>query len=51
MSEAGTHLDRRLVGRDLDDLPHEWDTRYELIHGVLYMSRRPSTTTSMSSPA
>jgi Uma2 family endonuclease len=42
MGEAVTSLDRRLVARDLDELPHEWDTRYELIHGVLYMSRRPS---------
>jgi Uma2 family endonuclease len=23
-------------------LPHEWDTRYELIGGVLHVSRRPS---------
>lgn len=37
-----TRLDRRLRARDLDDLPHEWDTRYELIAGVLHMSTRPS---------
>ena len=39
---AVTRLARRLRARDLDDLPHEWDTPYELIAGVLYMSRRPS---------
>lgn len=37
-----TRLDRRLTAKDLDGLPHEWDTRYELIDGVLFMSRRPS---------
>lgn len=37
-----TRLHRRLRARDLDDLPHEWDTLYELIGGVLYWSRRPS---------
>lgn len=37
-----TRLDRRLTAKDLDGLPHEWDTRYELIEGVLFMSRRPS---------
>lgn len=37
-----TRLDRRLTARDLDDLPHEWDTVYELIGGVLYMAKRPS---------
>jgi Uma2 family endonuclease len=36
-------LDRRLRACDLDSLPHEWDTRYELVGGVLSMSRRPST--------
>lgn len=39
--DASTRLDRRLRARDLDDLPHEWDTRYELIGGTLFMSRRP----------
>lgn len=39
---ALTRLDRRLTARDLDGLPHEWDTRYELIRGVLFMSRKPS---------
>jgi Uma2 family endonuclease len=42
MARAATRLDRTLVARDLDTLPHEWDTRYELIEGVLFMSRRPS---------
>ena len=42
MAPAATRLDRSLVARDLDALPHEWDTRYELIEGVLFMSRRPS---------
>src|SRR3989442_9700779 len=42
MDVTATRLDRRLRARDLDDLPHEWDTRYELIGGVLHMSRRPS---------
>lgn len=42
MAHAATRLDRCLVARDLDDLPHEWDTRYELVEGVLHMSRRPS---------
>ena len=42
MDATATRLDRRLRARDLDDLPHEWDTRYELIGGVLHMSRRPS---------
>jgi Uma2 family endonuclease len=42
MDAAVTRLDRRLRARDLDDLPHEWDTRYELIAGVLHLSRRPS---------
>jgi Uma2 family endonuclease len=42
MDTAVTRLDRRLRACDLDDLPHEWDTRYELIAGVLHMSRRPS---------
>ena len=37
-----TTLPRRLQARDLDALPHEWDTQYELVGGVLYMSRRPS---------
>jgi Uma2 family endonuclease len=37
-----TTLATRLRARDLDSLPHEWDTQYELIEGVLYMSRRPS---------
>ncbi|MBI2218939.1 MAG: Uma2 family endonuclease [Candidatus Rokubacteria bacterium] len=37
-----TRLDRRLRARDLDNLPHEWDTQYELIAGVLHMARRPS---------
>jgi hypothetical protein len=37
-----TRLDRRLTARDLDGLSHEWDTRYELIGGVLFLSRRPS---------
>ena len=39
---ALTRLDRRLTAGDLDQLPHEWDTRYELIRGVLFMSRKPS---------
>ena len=42
MDATATRLDRRLRAGDLDDLPHEWDTRYELIAGVLSMSRRPS---------
>jgi Uma2 family endonuclease len=42
MDATATRLDRRLRARDLDALPHEWDTRYELIGGVLHMSRRPS---------
>ena len=42
MVRDATRLDRRLRARDLDELPHAWDTRYELIAGVLYMSRRPS---------
>lgn len=42
MDTVATRLDRRLQARDLDALPHEWDTRYELIRGVLHMSRRPS---------
>lgn len=42
MDAAVTRLDRRLRACDLDDLPHEWDTRYELIAGVLHTSRRPS---------
>jgi Uma2 family endonuclease len=42
MAALVTRLDRRLRACDLDSLPHEWDTRYELIAGVLYMSRRPS---------
>ena len=42
MDGVVTRLDRRLRARDLDALPHEWDTRYELIGGVLHMSRRPS---------
>jgi Uma2 family endonuclease len=41
MDTVVTRLDRRLRACDLDDLPHEWDTRYELIAGVL-RSRRPS---------
>ena len=39
---AVTRLDRRLTARDLDSLPHEWDTLYELIGGVLFMSTKPS---------
>lgn len=42
MGHGATVLDRRLRACDLDDLPHEWDTRYELVGGVLFMSRRPS---------
>jgi len=42
MSSAATRLDRHVAARDLDELPHEWDTRYELIGGVLHRSRRPS---------
>jgi Uma2 family endonuclease len=42
MDALVTRLDRRLRACDLDELPHEWDTRYELIAGVLHMSRRPS---------
>jgi len=42
MDALVTWLDRRLRACDLDDLPHEWDTCYELIAGVLHMSRRPS---------
>jgi Uma2 family endonuclease len=42
MDATATRLDRRLRARDLDDLPHEWDTRYELIGGVLHMSKCPS---------
>ena len=37
-----TPLAKRLTARDLDRLPHEWDTRYELVGGELFMSRRPS---------
>jgi len=43
MTRKATVLDRKLCARDLDDLPHEWDTRYELVGGVLFVSRRPST--------
>jgi Uma2 family endonuclease len=35
-------LDRQLRACDLDGLPHVWDTRYELVGGVLFMSRRLS---------
>ena len=42
MPQRATVLDRRLRACDLDDLPHEWDTRYELVGGVLFISRRPS---------
>ena len=42
MRHGATVLDRRLRACDLDDLPHEWDSRYELVGGVLFMSRRPS---------
>lgn len=42
MVQDATRLDRRVRARDLDGLPHDWDTRYELIAGVLHMSRRPS---------
>src|SRR5262249_8519504 len=42
MPHRATVLDRRLRACDLDDLPHEWDTRYELVGGVLFISRRPS---------
>jgi Uma2 family endonuclease len=42
MTQRATVLDRRLRACDLDDLPHEWDTRYELVGGVLFISRRPS---------
>ena len=42
MATEATRLDRRLRARDLDTLPHEWDTRYELVGGVLFMSTRPS---------
>ena len=38
MDTAVTQLDRRLRACDLDDLPHEWDTRYELIAGVLHQA-------------
>jgi Uma2 family endonuclease len=43
MALQATVLDRKLRVCDLDELPHEWDTRYELVGGVLYMSRRLST--------
>ncbi len=43
MSQRATVLDRRLRASDLDDLPHEWDTSYELVGGVLFLSRRPSS--------
>lgn len=39
---ALTRLDRHLTAKDLDGLPHEWDTRYELIGGVLFVSGKPS---------
>jgi Uma2 family endonuclease len=42
MAQRATVLDRQLRACDLDDLPHEWDTRYELVGGVLFISRRPS---------
>ncbi len=42
MGTEATRLDRKLRARDLDALPHEWDTRYELVGGVLFMSTRPS---------
>lgn len=42
MATEATRLDRKLRARDLDALPHEWDTRYELVGGVLFMSTRPS---------
>ena len=37
-----TLLHRHITAADLDDLPHEWDTVYELIGGELHMSRKPS---------
>src|SRR2546426_2618519 len=43
MTARATVLDRRLRACDLDGLPHEWDTRYELVGGVLFKSRRPSS--------
>lgn len=43
MTLKATVLDRKLRALDLDDLPHEWNTRYELVGGVLLVSRRPST--------
>ena len=42
MTLQATVLGRKLRACDLDDLPHEWDTRYELVGGVLFVSRRPS---------
>lgn len=33
---------RHITAADLDGLPHEWDTLYELIGGVLYLSTKPS---------
>jgi hypothetical protein len=38
MDALVTRLDRRLRACDLDDLPHEWDTRHELIAGGLHIS-------------
>ncbi len=38
---VATRLDRRITAADIDALPHEWDTRYELVGGVLLMSRKP----------
>ncbi len=37
-----TRLSKRIRAAELDGLPHEWDTVYELLGGVLHMSRRPS---------
>ncbi len=42
MPLQATVLDRKLRACDLDDLPHEWDTRYELVGGVLFTPRKAS---------
>jgi Uma2 family endonuclease len=36
-----TRLNRKLTSADLESLPHEPDTQYELIEGVLCMTTRP----------
>jgi hypothetical protein len=39
MDGTATRLGGRLRACDLNALPNEWDPRYELIGGVLHVSR------------